>query len=144
MGVHSSLRGGYIASLPISSYEDDSLSLEFDSLSYMDILPCFPPSFGHLLDWLVGSTFIKDFSTYEKTSDATSIAYYIWIPHPSSYPQWEVYLHLYLLYLLPKGRNVVVGIGYFFVFMTSLWEIIQYGGIPSYIFSHGGYMLVHA
>ena len=60
MGVHSSLRGGYIASLPISSYKDDSLSLEFDSLSYMDMLPCLQPSFGHPLDCLVASTFIKD------------------------------------------------------------------------------------
>ena len=57
MGVHSSLRGGYIASLPISSYKDDSFSLEFDSLSYIDMLPCFPPSFGHPLDWLMASTF---------------------------------------------------------------------------------------
>ena len=67
--MHSSLRGGYIASLPISSDKDDSLSLEFDSLSYMDMLPCFPPSFGHLVDiqscCLVASTFIKDLSTYE-------------------------------------------------------------------------------
>ena len=107
MGVHSSLRGGYIASLPISSYKDDSFSLEFDSVSYMDMLPCLPPSFGHSLDWLVASTFINDLSTYEQTLEATSIAYYIQIPHPSSYPQWEVYLHLYLVYLLPKGRNVI-------------------------------------
>ena len=32
MVVHPSLRGGYIDSLPISSYKDDSLSLEFESL----------------------------------------------------------------------------------------------------------------
>ena len=86
MGVHSSLRGGYIASLPISSYKDDSLSLEFDSLSYMDMLPCLPPSVGHPPDWHVASTFIKDLSTYEKTLEATSTPYYIWIPLPSSYP----------------------------------------------------------
>ena len=65
MGVHSSLTGGYISSLPISSYKDDSLSLEFDLLSYMDMLPCLPPFFGHPVDWLVASTFIKDFLTYE-------------------------------------------------------------------------------
>lgn len=77
MGVHSSLRGGYIASLPMSSYKDDSLSLEFDSLSYMDMLPYLSSSFGNSPDWLVASTFIKDLLTYEQTSKEASIAYYI-------------------------------------------------------------------
>ena len=59
MGVHPSLMGANISSLAPSSYKDDSLSLEFDSLSYMDMLPCLPPSFGHPLDCLVASTFIS-------------------------------------------------------------------------------------
>ena len=66
MGVHSSLRGGYIDSLSISSYKDDSMSLEFESISYMDMLPGVPPSIENPLDWLVASTFIKDLSTYDR------------------------------------------------------------------------------
>ena len=65
MGVDPSLRGGDIASLPPSSYKDASLSLELDSMSYMDMLPCLSPSFGHPPNWFVASTFIKDLSQYE-------------------------------------------------------------------------------
>ena len=86
MGLHPSLRGGDISSLPPSSYKDVSSSLDFDLVSYMDMLPCFPPSFGHSSDWFVASTFIKDLSTNEKTLEVTSISYYIWIPLPYSYP----------------------------------------------------------
>lgn len=107
MGVHPSLRGGDITSLPPFSYKDALSSLELDSVSYMDKLPCLPPSCGYSPNWFMESTFIKILLTYEQTLEATSTTYYIWIPLPSPYPQWEAYLHLYLLFLLPKGINVV-------------------------------------
>ena len=65
MGVPTSLKGGNIASLPTSSYKDASSSLELDSVSYMDLLPCLPPSYGHSPDFFVASTFIKDLSKNE-------------------------------------------------------------------------------
>ena len=77
MGVHSLLREGNISSLPPSSYMNSSSSLEVDLVSYMEMLPCLPPSYGHSLDWFLISTLIKDFLTSKKTSEVASIGYYI-------------------------------------------------------------------
>ena len=96
------------------------------------MFPYLPPFFGHPQKCLVVSTFIKDLATYEKTLEVVSIAYYIWIPHPSSYPQWEVYLHLYLVYLLPKGRNVICWYWIFFCLQALIiWGLVTKEGISS-------------
>lgn len=60
---------------------------------------------GHVPDWIVASSSSsKNLATHEQISETSS---YIWIPLPTSYPEWESFLQLYLVYLLPKGRNIV-------------------------------------
>lgn len=72
---------------------------------------------GYVPEWFVVSSSSKDLVTYENISETSS---YIWILLPNSYLEWKAFLHLYLAYLLPKGRNFV----YRYWTMFCLQELI--------------------
>ena len=85
------------SSLCLSHDVIDSLSLE-RPIQSLEMHIWRPSSFFHLdMDWFMASS-----------------SYFIWIPLPSSYLEWEPHLHLYLVYLLLKGRN----------FVCSHWNIL--------------------
>lgn len=95
---------------------------------------------GHVPDWIVASSSsYNKLATHEQISETQSS--YIWIPLPTtSYPEWESFLHLYLVYLLPKGRNIVCRHWIMFCLQTltmfagdhTLWGGYLISLLPSY------------